>query len=535
MRPLQFIPANLRALTWVALLACTVQPAFADGKFFRRVDVADEPGIVAQRAVVAFKDGVETLIVQSDVQGDDSTFGWILPLPAEPTSIVPCPPGSLNVLSRIIQPRIAENPKSILILSVLAAMAVIAVCASHLRKRRHPMRTSPFRIALGVAVALVVVVMFLPTLGHRIGARTAEVLQNARAGIYDVTVIRGETAEEITHWLSTNGFACPPSAASVIEEYVSEDWCFLAARIAQDAAGEVTHHPLKIALAVAEAVYPMKLTGSDGEPVQLDLYVIADQQASAAAMRVWHCDTYHPRELENPFREYVGHRPSVYSPGGSPVVGIPAVSSLMWPGCTMTRLRGRLSASDMARDVTFQWSAPKPFRATLFNQARAIGWSACITAVAMAVSFALFTWSASRKGWTWQLTRRRRMPAAAGIGLALGVAFYLWVDVVPFSFYYSSADAMRMARSRSVHRDVLDRLSRAAADAPFPEAYRGQLANMHSDRWVAETDDPVNPGDFRIDEADNGWLLTIIDSQYVPVTIPISSNGVPLAAADIRP
>lgn len=528
----RFIPQFRLALACTALWICAALPVFADGKFFRRVDVADEPGIVAQRAVVAFKDGVETLIVQSDVQGDDSTFGWILPLPAEPTSIAPCPPSSLNVLNQIIRPRIAVSPKSILILSVLAAMAVIAVCASHLRERRHPMRTSPFRIALGVAVALVVVMMFLPTLGHRISARTAEVLQNARAGIYDVTVIRGDTAEEITHWLNTNGFAYPPSAASVIEEYVSQDWCFLAARIAQDAAGEVTHHPLKVAFAAAEAVYPMKLTGSDGEPVQLDLYVIGEEQASVGGMRVWHCDTYYPRDLENPFREYVGHRPAVYSPGGSPVVGIPAVSSLMWPGCTLTRLRGRLSASDMARDVTFQWSAPKPFRATLFNQARAIGWSACITAVALAVSFALFTWSASRRGWTWQVTRRRGMPAAAGIAVALGAAFYLWVDVVPFSFYYWSADAMRMARSRSVHRDVLDSLSQAPADAPFPDAYRGQLANMHSDRWVAETDDPVNPGDYRIDETDEGWLLTIIDSYHVPITIPISSNGVPQAASE---
>jgi len=40
------------------------------------------------------------------------------------------------------------------------------------------------------------------------------------------------------------------------------------------------------------------------------------------------------------------------------------------------------------------------------------------------------------------------------------------------------------------------------------------------------------PGDYFIRPTVTGWSLTIVDRLYVPVTIAISSNGVPQQSID---
>jgi len=124
----------LPRLLVLALVACSADSVIADGKFFRRLEVADEPGIQAQRAVVAFRDGIETLIVQSDVAGKDSSYGWVLPLPAEPTSIEPCQANSLNALGSVVRPEVAEFPLGILVFSFFVALITVAVCIDYLRR-----------------------------------------------------------------------------------------------------------------------------------------------------------------------------------------------------------------------------------------------------------------------------------------------------------------------------------------------------------------------------------------------------------------
>ena len=56
-------------------------------------------------------------------------------------------------------------------------------------------------------------------------------------------------------------------------------------------------------------------------------------------------------------------------------------------------------------------------------------------------------------------------------------------------------------------------------------------ANIQSET-LEEATDLDKPGDFKIETTDGGWRLTIIDWQNIPITIPISSNGTPQAAAD---
>ena len=51
-----------------------------------------------------------------------------------------------------------------------------------------------------------------------------------------------------------------------------------------------------------------------------------------------------------------------------------------------------------------------------------------------------------------------------------------------------------------------------------------------SSEALREGGDLDKPGDFTIEATDGGWRLTIIDWSYIPITIPISSDGTPRAA-----
>jgi hypothetical protein len=521
--------SRLPYLVLPAIVVCSVDPAFADGKFFRRLEVADEPGIQAQRAVVAFKDGIETLIVQSDVDGEGTSYGWLLPLPAEPTAIAPCEANSLNALSSVIRPKIAGTPKPLLVFSLVLMLVMVAACLEHLRRRnREGGRASAARILLGIVAASLLVSVFLPSLSRHRGVPSGvEVLQASKAGVYDVTIIKGQTGEEVASWLTSNGFACPPSATTAIREYVSDDWCFLAAMVSPDAEGPATHHPLIITFPASRAVYPLRLTGVDGDPIQLDLYVIAERRAAARSMDTWLCHSYTADTDYNPFGEYVSDVPPIYRVRNTPIrVGIPAISELMWPGCVLTRLHARLDAADMASDLSLTWLNPEPTRVTLHSQRDAIGWSVSIAAIAVALWFAWCTRVASAKGWSPRELVRRRLVSAILMGLVVGVAWYTTLDVV--SMKEKGRSRYRELVAAYAHEEALRQLSEGPPGSDFPKVYRNLLSRSRLD----EANSPEKPGDYKIETVEDGWQLTIIDRFYIPVAIHISSSGMPKSATE---
>ncbi|UCF33545.1 MAG: DUF2330 domain-containing protein, partial [Phycisphaerales bacterium] len=226
----------LPPLSLFLMVLCPAGGASADGKFFRRLEVADEPGIQAQRAVIAFRDGYETLIVQSDVQGEGTSFGWVLPPPAEPTSIEPCGAHTLISLSNVVRPRVSDLPKAFLPLSILVLLITIAACLDVLRYRGQPkVLFSPWRITLSVVGLLILIGILLPSLSAPRGlSGEVEILQTSKAGVYDVSIIKGETGAAVAEWLKSNGFAWSSSADPVMQAYVAADWCFLVAKVAPD-------------------------------------------------------------------------------------------------------------------------------------------------------------------------------------------------------------------------------------------------------------------------------------------------------------
>ena len=88
--------STTRWMFGVALLVLVGEHALADGGFWPAQAFPKMPEIPAQRAIIAFRDGVETLVVESTVASPSPMVGWTVPLPADPTRIAPVDPGIMN-------------------------------------------------------------------------------------------------------------------------------------------------------------------------------------------------------------------------------------------------------------------------------------------------------------------------------------------------------------------------------------------------------------------------------------------------------
>ena len=90
-----------RAVAAIILLAGSA--ALGDGMYKAGVAFPANPTIPSQRALIAWRNGSETLIVESTYQTPSPNVGWILPLSAQPTKLEQADPGLLPSLSMCLR------------------------------------------------------------------------------------------------------------------------------------------------------------------------------------------------------------------------------------------------------------------------------------------------------------------------------------------------------------------------------------------------------------------------------------------------
>ena len=85
------------------------------------------PDIPVQRALIKYRDGAETLIIESTLNGSGKNFGWIIPVPGEPLRFEKLSPGLLKTLSVQIRPRIhtVRPDRGILGVPILVFFAIL--------------------------------------------------------------------------------------------------------------------------------------------------------------------------------------------------------------------------------------------------------------------------------------------------------------------------------------------------------------------------------------------------------------------------
>lgn len=70
---------------------------YSDGIYLPERAFQKIPEIPTQRAIISYKEGIETLIIESSVSAEGQSFGWVLPLPVGPTEIGKAPKELLDL------------------------------------------------------------------------------------------------------------------------------------------------------------------------------------------------------------------------------------------------------------------------------------------------------------------------------------------------------------------------------------------------------------------------------------------------------
>jgi hypothetical protein len=421
---------TLQLLLMTVMLGLLCPGALADGKAFTLA--ARQPTMPDQRAMIVWDGSVETLLIDTTIEGADGAAAWVVPVPGAP-EVLEVEAGLFPTLQVVMQPRLLDSRNGAAAAVILCWMALIILGAAAARSRGGH---GCFALSLVLVLGVLGVGLLMPALGtpRGLGPVTAPgdasvVVSRERVGLYEVAVLQSDEAGGIVEWLDAAGFQVDSAAREAIAEYAAEGWYFVASKLAPLSGGgasAIAPHPLGLRFAATKAVYPMRLTGTQNRDLRVDLFVFGEQMAGADGFAVERC-----AELEWLPREGVdvqGWRQPVrprYRPSESIALGQPQLRALLVGNATTaTWLAATLTPGDMARDVTLSWVEPRLQGNTVISRryAAARAWKTWAGALLLGSVVIFFCWG--------EETPRRRVsriavavllvaPTAAGVGVFL--------------------------------------------------------------------------------------------------------------------
>ena len=201
--------------------------------------IAPNGAIRLERAttLVAWHDGVERYLTSFSYNGEASSFGWIVPLPAVPEKVEEGGGWTLQRLFRETHPQPA---------------------------------ILDFSFAAGAA--------------HQ----SVEVLQQVQVRALDITVLRG-SGQGVLDWAAGNGFAIDAETHAHILQYAKGSPVFMAAKYNADRAAKQglifgDGAPVLITLKVTHPWIPFEVL-ANGSQVQADLYLLSDKPVNTSEWR----------------------------------------------------------------------------------------------------------------------------------------------------------------------------------------------------------------------------------------------------------
>jgi hypothetical protein len=228
----KLVPA---AAATLALFLTQALPAAACGGL-----IAPNGAIRLERAttLVAWHDGVERYLTSFSYNGEASSFGWIVPLPAVPVKVEE---GGGWTLQRLF-------------------------------RETHP---QPPILALDFATT-------------RAASHSVEVLQQVQVRALDITVLRG-SGQGVLDWAASNGFAVDAETRAHVLQYAKGSPVFMAAKYNAGRAQQQRlifgdGAPVLITLKVAHPWIPFEVLAA-GQQVQADLYLLSDNPVNTSEWR----------------------------------------------------------------------------------------------------------------------------------------------------------------------------------------------------------------------------------------------------------
>jgi len=536
---------GIRVACLVVLALSISRTASTDGCYFPERAYKKLPSIPLQRALLKFKDGVEKLVIESALDAEGQSFGWIIPIPAKPTAMGKSTPGLLKTLSGAMQPSITHDVSrgvtSRIWLVVAVGVWLVTVLAWAPRSRLVP---------IGLLLAVPLFMMLIPPLAGRSkmtasasdsrgpGIEGVRIEAAARIGNYEVTVLSADSASALGEWLSANAFAdLPEKGVPIVEDYIKKGWCFVAAKLATDGSGRALPHPIALTFDSEEPVYPMRLTALADSTVYLEVFVVADGRAHCPGLPLECSDTYEHRpghrmthRSGKPIPGYVGKK-------HWQVIGHPAVMNDLWDGCVISKFAGELGPSDMDADLVFELLPAKPYRKHLYSSrgARDIGfiWTAMLLCLALPAAIIVLYRRLTRPGGRVFMLTRVVGPALGGSLLLWGLVYALLPKTeVRTSRHWKKGPPPQISVSyHSAVRGVLKSDRAVATGTPeyaakaFGEYFRYRCSvNSHGGGRVRVED---SPGNYTIHTDDGGLALRTYDRHGFPWDYPFEDQPGP--------
>ncbi len=557
-----------RSLTWrVGLLLLALigfgGGALADGKVFPPTAYPVEVRIPDQRALLAWSNGVERLVIETRFTGAGTNFAWVVPLPSAP-KIEAATRGLFPTLTHLLRPRVvhyAGEPFG-LVLFVAGVFWLIfqvgrgggmrfsdflACCAAGAgwllmgspftgvlvwmfllwaasRVRSGKERT--LDVLVGLAIALLLAGMLLPALGTA-GVKAAtgkdvEILDRQLAGVFETTTLTARDPGALRGWLNTNGYALSKDVEPVIADYLRDGWVFVASKVRREASSSEAGslHPLSFTFAAKEPVYPLRLTGVGNGNLEVDLFVFGPERAKAAGFTVR--DAVRPQIMETTTESLqLGGRNS-----GLPLAHA-GLQEAAGNAAFATRLQGTLTTEQMRQDAVIQWDGFNEVRDVRYSRLGAILTVLNWTGSALCLFFVGLAAVARWRGVEPTRYAKAMVAAVAVIAAATGFG-YAQLEVVPVTLERRFARWVDFRNQQlAVRIALMDELGtnapitveavRAALQRGLPFALTNGLSRPPK-LLIREEDSPYN---YTIRQGANGVEILFYDDMGRAVVEPV--------------
>ncbi|AQT67682.1 hypothetical protein STSP2_00830 [Anaerohalosphaera lusitana] len=526
----------MKKLITTALLLTLILPAaaHADGKIFPRAHIKAKLAMPSQRAIISYRDGIETLIVESSFEGPGEEFGWIIPVPNEPTQFKAATPGLLDTLELNLRPKITHINLEIIVIALAALLVALWILLDVLVKRK------PFLIFLSCGTILVFIVSvltiyFFPVRSQLKLNLDQYVNETAEQTLHalDLNVFTPDNTDQINDWLTANG--CIPLAndkSKIITDYAADGWHFITAKLLND--GAQTDHlvtiPLKIVFPTNKPIYPARLiTNTDG--TKLDLFIIGPEKAQAKGLNTIFADEFHKNDyqanINDQFEILDG---SVFTADRfhRTRLSTTAVDDILWDNSFVTRLEGE----NLTEDLPIKFNGTEAERDLTFTDP---GATLVASAAALIVAAAILTFirTVGAKRIFSQTTKSIFpfvLPAIALCALAVFIAIYATLDRSRIGFaqnWLLDTGFADRFQTKSIYYTALDTAENLRQANNFSiqnmqaemKEYTKDMTNYYHGRKGIEQGD--SPGDYQLLEDERGIVLRTYTQHGTPIEMPL--------------
>lgn len=163
--------------------------------------VVDLERIGLQKTFVFYKDGIESFVIRPGFQGSVDEFGMLIPFPNPPELRKVADDTFAHIAAAIDPPEVVIDLRPIEIERY--AFGFAETDSSYIERQEDE---------------------------KSLEIEEVRVLKQEAVGMYEAAVLKAGSAAALNKWMTDHGFRYPEGMDDVCNDYVAEDWCFVAVK-----------------------------------------------------------------------------------------------------------------------------------------------------------------------------------------------------------------------------------------------------------------------------------------------------------------